>query len=80
MDDVNSTLELLDNLYDKYLQVSDEIKVDLLKTLLSNCILKGGKLSWTYKKPFSYIAETTDFKKIYHRIYEFRTWLVENVA
>ncbi len=65
MDDINSALELLENTYDKYLQVSDELKVNMLKTLLSNCTIKGGKLDWTYKKPFSYIAKTADFKNIY---------------
>ncbi len=65
MDEINLTLELLENTYDKYLQVSDENKAELLKTLLSNCILKSGNLSWTYKKPFCYIAEKADFEKIY---------------
>lgn len=67
MDEVNSTLELLEDLYSKYLQVSDEMKVKLLKTLLSNCTLKDGKVSYTYKKPFCYIAETDCFEKIYPR-------------
>lgn len=80
MDDVNSILELLNDMYSKYLQVSDENKVNLLKTLLSNCTLKDGKLSWTYKKPFCYIAEKAVSKNIYHRVVEFRTWLLENVA
>ena len=65
MDDINSALELLENTYDKYLHLSDENKVKLLKELLSNCTLKDGKLSWAYKKPFSYIAETADFENIY---------------
>lgn len=65
MDDINSTLELLNGLYDVYLQISDEQKVDLLKTLLSNCVLKSGKLSWAYKKPFCYLVERADFKNIY---------------
>ena len=65
MDDINYTLELLNGLYDVYLQISDEQKVDLLKTLLSNCVLKGGKLSWAYKKPFCYLVERADFKNIY---------------
>ncbi len=63
MCEVNSTLELLEDLYSKYLQVSDEMKVKLLKTLLSNCTLKAGKVSYTYKKPFCYIAETDCFEK-----------------
>lgn len=67
MDEVNATLELLEDLYSKYLQVSDEMKVKLLKTLLSNCTLKDGKVSYTYKKPFCYIAETDCFEKIYPR-------------
>ena len=65
MDEVISTLELLKDTYSKYLQVSDENKVNLLKSLLSNCMLKDGKLSWTYKKPFCYIAEKADSEKIY---------------
>ena len=65
MDEINLTLELLENTYDKYLEVSDEAKAELLKTLLSNCTLKDGNLSWTYKKPFCYIAEKADFEKIY---------------
>ncbi len=65
MDDVNSTLELLNDTYSLYLRVSDEDKVNLLKSLLSNCTLKGGKLSWTYKKPFCYIAEKAVFENIY---------------
>lgn len=64
MDEINSILELLENLYHKYLQLSDENKVKILKTLLSNCILDDGKLSWTYKKPFCYIAKTANFDKI----------------
>ncbi len=65
MDEVNSTLELLNNLHSKYLQLSNEDKVILLKSLLSNCTLNDGNISWTYKKPFCYIAETGDFEKIY---------------
>lgn len=68
MDDINSTLELLNGLCDVYLQISDEQKVDLLKTLLSNCVLKGGKLSWAYKKPFCYLVERADFKNIYDSV------------
>lgn len=64
MDEINSILELLENLYHKYLQLSDENKVKILKTLLSNCTLNDGNLSWTYKKPFCYIAKTADFEKI----------------
>ena len=67
MCEVNSNLELLEDLYSKYLQVSDEMKVKLLKTLLSNCTLKDGKVSYTYKKPFCYIAETDCVEKIYPR-------------
>lgn len=68
MTEVNSILELLENLYDKYLQASDENKVKLLKSVLSNCTLEGGKLSWTLKKPFCYISETTKSKKILPRL------------
>lgn len=45
--------------------MSNEYKVILLKSLLSNCTLNGENISWTYKKPFCYIAETGDFEKIY---------------
>lgn len=65
MNEINSVIELLNNTYSKYLQASDENKVNLLKSLLSNCSLKDGKLSWTYKKPFCYIAEKAVFKNIY---------------
>lgn len=67
MEDVNATLELLNDLHSKYLQASDETKVEILKTLLSNCTLNRENISWAYKKPFSYIAETADFEKIYPR-------------
>ena len=73
MCEVNSTLKLLEDLYSKYLQVSDEMKVKLLKTLLSNCTLKDGKVSYTYKKPFCYIAETDCFEKISPRVDGSRT-------
>lgn len=65
MDDINLTLELLNNLYDKYLQAPDEAKVIILKKLLSNITLKDGKASWTYKKPFCYLAKKADSEKIY---------------
>ena len=65
MEEINSTLELLENTYDKYLQLSPMNKLILLKSLLSNCTLNDGKLSWTYKKPFCYLTEKACFEKIY---------------
>lgn len=73
MCEVNSTLEFLEDLYSKYLQAYDEMKVKLLKTLLSNCTLKDGKVSYTYKKPFCYIVETDCFEKIYPSVDGSRT-------
>ena len=50
MKDVNLTLGLLNDIHSKYLQASDETKVEILKTLLSKCTLNGENISWVYKK------------------------------
>lgn len=68
MSEVNSILELLENLYDKYLQANDANKVKLLKSALSNCTLEGENVHWTYKKPFCYITKTANSKKILPRL------------
>ena len=64
MDEVNSIIELANGLYDKYLRGSDELKVKILKTVLSNSTLNGGKIDYSYKKPFCYIAEMANSEKI----------------
>ncbi len=65
MDYVVEILELFKNFQDVYFKSSAAEKVNLAKTLLSNCTLKDGKLSYDYKEPFSYIVEMGKNKKIY---------------
>lgn len=50
-------IELLHNIRHKYLHQSVEDKANLLNLLLSNCTLKDGKLSYTFKKPFDLFVE-----------------------
>ena len=73
MTEVNSILELLENLDDKYLQADDANKVKLLKSVLSNCTIEGENVHWTYKKPFCYITKTANSKKILPRLCQFRS-------
>lgn len=68
MDYVVETLELFKNFQSVYFKSSAIEKVNLAKTLLSNCTLKDGKLSYDYKEPFSYIVEMGQNKKIYPRL------------
>ena len=68
MDEVNSIIELANGLYSKYLSGSDTLKVKILKTVLSNSTLNGGTVVYTYKKPFCYIAEMANSKKILPRL------------
>lgn len=60
-------LELVNNTHDLYLEESPEEKRKMLKMLLSNCTLKDGKISYTYKKPFDLLAEGLAINKDYAR-------------
>ena len=50
-------LELAEDAYNLYIEQTPEEKRKILKILLQNCILKDGKLIYTYKKPFDILAE-----------------------
>ena len=50
-------LELLKNLYPRYIQQNNTEKKKLLKIIFSNFSLKGGNIDYTYKKPFNYFVE-----------------------
>lgn len=56
-------LELVNNAYDPYLRRDSEGKRELLKMLLSNCIMKDGTINYTYKKPFDMFAKGLAFTK-----------------
>lgn len=51
------TLELCEKAYSLYNNETAEEKAKILKYLLSNSELEGGKLSYTYKKPFDIFAK-----------------------
>ncbi len=50
-------LELAKNAYRHYEEVPALEKRLILNIVLSNCTLKDGKVDYTYKKPFNFIAE-----------------------
>jgi len=56
LDDGIRLLELASRAYDLYSKQSAEEKNKFLKIMLSNCILQGGTLRPTYKKPFDILA------------------------
>ena len=57
VDEVQETFELLQRAPRLYLEQTHEERARLLKTLLSNCVLKGGSAEPVYKKPFDLVAE-----------------------
>lgn len=59
--------ELCTNAYSLYSKREPEEKVKMLKILLSNCTLKGGKASYTYKEPFDILAKGLSFDNTYAR-------------
>lgn len=58
-------IELLKNAYQMYSVQTNFEKSRLLKTLLSNCTLKDGKLSYIYNKPFCYFVKNDHCRKKY---------------
>ena len=50
-------LELVENLYPRYLGQSIEQKVETLKIIFQNFYLDGEKASYIYKKPFNSFVE-----------------------
>ncbi|MBY0405735.1 MAG: recombinase family protein [Cyanobacteria bacterium] len=56
-------LELAQNAHKLYLQRSTLEQRRLLNFVLSNCILKAGKVDYTYKRPFDYIAHLANSEK-----------------
>ncbi len=56
LDDVQATFELLERAPVLYLRQTHEERARLLKTLLSNCKLKGDNIEPVYKKPFDLVA------------------------
>ena len=56
-DEAEVTFKLLQRAPELYQRQSHDQRVRLLKALLSNSILVGGKLDPIYKKPFGLVAE-----------------------
>ena len=50
-------LELLKNLYPRYIQQNQAEKKKLLKIIFSNFFVDGGNIDYTYKKPFNSFVE-----------------------
>jgi len=73
-------LELANKAYFLYLKQNHQERAKLLRTVLSNCSLKGGNLYPVYKKPFDMIAKGIDFENWRPFIDEFRTWLMQKAA
>lgn len=57
MEQGNAILELLENLYSKYIEQNEAEKRNLIKIVSSNFLLDGENLSYEYKKPFNLFAE-----------------------
>jgi site-specific DNA recombinase len=57
-------LELAKNAFSLYVRQSGMEKRRLLDFLLSNCTLKGGKVSYDYKKPFNTLLEPVVLEKL----------------
>ena len=60
-------LELLKNLYPRYIQQNQTEKKKLLKIIFSNFTLNGGNIDYTYKKPFDLIVEGASCSKWWTR-------------
>ena len=58
-------LELCTNAYSLYSKREPYQKAKMLKILLSNSTLKGGKIGYEYKKPFDILAKGLAFDKTY---------------
>ena len=56
-------LELVENLYPRYLGQSIEQKVETLKIIFQNFYLDGQNAGYTYKKPFNSFVEGTSCLK-----------------
>ncbi len=59
LDDGSNLLELASKAYHLYAKQNSEQKNNFLKILLSNCTLRDGTISPTYKKPFDILAQGT---------------------
>ncbi len=57
VDEAHETFELLKRAPSLYLQQNHEERARLLRTLLSNCIIKNESVDPVYKKPFDLVAE-----------------------
>lgn len=57
MEELNQTLELAEEASELYLDAPSELKKRIVKSSLSNLILKDGKLSYEYKKPFDILVK-----------------------
>ena len=56
-------LELLENLYPRYISQNKEEKKKLLKIIFSNLTLEGRNIGYTYKKPFNLFVEGASCQK-----------------
>ena len=75
-----SILNLLTNIEHTYLLSDIEGKKQILNMVLQNSYLKGGKLCYTYKKPFNLFAKGLNHLENLALLDNFRTYLIENVA
>ncbi len=57
MQQADSLVELLENLYTSYLQLPNSEKTKILKTVFSNFLIDGENISYDYRKPFDIFAK-----------------------
>ena len=75
-----SILNLLTNIEHTYLLSNIEGKKQILNMVLQNSNLKGGKLCYTYKKPFNLFAKGLNHLENLALLDDFRTYLLEHIV
>ena len=73
LDDVQATFELLERAPILYLRQTHAERARLLKTLLSNCKLKGENIGPVYRKPFDLVAVGVETNEWWALLDYFRT-------
>ena len=78
MQQADSLVELLENLYTSYLQLPNSEKTKILKTVFSNFLIDGENISYDYRKPFDIFAKGLSCSLNWSLIDNLRTFLMSS--
>lgn len=77
---VEYILDIASRTYELFKSSGIDKKHRILNLVFPNFFLNGSKLEYTIRRPFDMLVKKSSYPTELALIYDFRTWLLENVA